>query len=180
MSGGATLSLPLLDRVRIAAPCTVRWEDMHGDDRLRRCDQCSLNVHNLSAMTSAEVEAFLAPYATPDADGNTPRLCGHIFKRRDGTILTADCPVGLAAVRARAHRAVARVATAVGLTTLVAWAAARESQAIPFSKVQPLGSIATWLRGAPTLPTPRVYGFDGEVSFVPAAAPAPPSGGVKQ
>ena len=37
MSGTTTISLPLLDSVRIATPCDARWENMCGDERKRRC-----------------------------------------------------------------------------------------------------------------------------------------------
>ena len=32
-----TQSLNLLDRVRIASPCSASWSDMAGDDRVRFC-----------------------------------------------------------------------------------------------------------------------------------------------
>jgi len=37
-----------LDHVRIAAPCPADWDRMLGNDRVRFCGQCSLNVYNLS------------------------------------------------------------------------------------------------------------------------------------
>ena len=46
----------LLDQVGIASPCTASWEAMAGDDRVRFCRQCSLNVYNLSGMTKLEAE----------------------------------------------------------------------------------------------------------------------------
>lgn len=146
---------------------------MHGDDRTRRCDRCSLNVHNISAMTSEEAEAFLASYLTPSADGTTPRLCGHLHLRADGTVITADCPVGLAAARARAHRALARVAAVVGLTAAVSWVAARQSS-VSFAHAQPLNTIATWLQGKP-VQTPVQALVDGMI-ILPRSQP-PLSGG---
>lgn len=146
---------------------------MTGDERTRHCGQCNLAVHNISAMARPEAEAFLARHF--DADNNVRgRVCAQFYRRTDGTILTADCPVGLAAVRARARRTIARAAAAIGLTTLVAWAAARESQSAPFAYSQPLATIAVWLR-QPTAPPP-MPAIAGKISVGrPVALPAAPA-----
>jgi hypothetical protein len=89
-----------LDHLRIASPCPVGWEQMSGDDRVRFCEQCSLRVYNISAMTRSEAEALIA-----NTEG---RICARLFRRSDGTIITKDCPVGLRAIRRR----VAKVAGA--------------------------------------------------------------------
>lgn len=36
----------ILNRVYIAAPCSVPWDSMEGDERIRHCQQCKLNVYN--------------------------------------------------------------------------------------------------------------------------------------
>jgi hypothetical protein len=77
---------PLLDTLRIASPCKESWEGMVGDDRTRFCKRCDKDVHNVSAMTRVEAESFLQ-----SVSGS---VCVQMFKREDGTILTADCPVG--------------------------------------------------------------------------------------
>jgi hypothetical protein len=59
----------LLDRVSIAKPCKADWAQMTGDDRVRRCDLCSLDVYDLSAMPRPEAEAFVAGRAA--AGGRT-------------------------------------------------------------------------------------------------------------
>ncbi|MCC6660018.1 MAG: hypothetical protein IT437_03940 [Phycisphaerales bacterium] len=107
-----TVHLGLLDSVRIASPCPMRWEHMSpvGDGRTtRHCGQCDLHVHNLSAMTRDEAESFLASRA------GGGRTCAGFFRRADGTILTRDCPVGVRALRAAAVRTAGRVAAAVVL-----------------------------------------------------------------
>lgn len=73
-------------KIKIASPCTMRWEDMSGDERLRFCQHCQKHVYNFSAMTTAEVSALIR-----EKEG---KLCGRIFQRADGRVLTADCPVG--------------------------------------------------------------------------------------
>lgn len=82
-----------LNNVRIASPCAKKWEELAGDERVRFCAHCQLNVYNFSAMTKAEVESFLMK-----AEG---RVCGRVYRRADGTMLTQDCPVGLRAVKQR-------------------------------------------------------------------------------
>jgi hypothetical protein len=96
-----------LDRVRVAAPCPADWEQMLGDERVRFCGQCSLNVYNLSGMTKREAETLLAK-----TEG---RLCVRYYRRADGTILTRNCPVGLRALKRRVNQiASAALSTVVG------------------------------------------------------------------
>jgi hypothetical protein len=49
-----------LDRIAVASPCPVAWDDMAGNERVRFCDQCSLNVYDISVMTKSEAESFIA------------------------------------------------------------------------------------------------------------------------
>ncbi len=84
---------PSLELIQIASPCAANWEDMVGDERSRHCSACNLKVYNLSDMSRDEATAFMA-----QREGRT---CVRMFKRADGTVMTRDCPVGLAAVRAK-------------------------------------------------------------------------------
>src|SRR5438045_4063768 len=94
-----------LNLVRIAAPCPAEWEKMAGDDRIRHCSECNLNVYNLSAMTEIEIQRLLAK--------STGRVCARFYRRADGTMLTQDCPRGIRAVVRRASRAAVAVVTAL-------------------------------------------------------------------
>jgi hypothetical protein len=67
---------------------------MFGNDRMRFCGQCKLNVYNLSGMSREEAENLVM-----NAEG---RLCVRFYRRLDGTIITENCPVGWARVKARA------------------------------------------------------------------------------
>lgn len=69
---------------------------MVGNDRVRFCGQCSLNVYNLSAMTQEEALDLIAT--------REGRLCVRLYKRADGTVISQDCPRGLEAVRRRVRR----------------------------------------------------------------------------
>jgi hypothetical protein len=77
-------ALTILDDICIATPCRANWDDMTGDDRVRECALCARSVYNIAAMTSEEATALIA--------GREGRLCARLFRRADGTIVTADCP----------------------------------------------------------------------------------------
>jgi hypothetical protein len=95
-----------LDNVRVAAPCPADWDGMYGNERMRFCDQCQLNVYNLSEMSRADAERLIG-----QAEG---RLCVRYYRRRDGSIMTRNCPVGLRALKRR----LSRVATAAASSIL--------------------------------------------------------------
>jgi len=89
-------SVDPLKSLRVAAPCPVAWETMAGDDRVRHCTLCSLNVYNFAEMTRDEVRELI--------ERSEGRVCGRLYRRADGTVLTRDCPSGLRAVRQRVTR----------------------------------------------------------------------------
>src|SRR5262245_1344011 len=122
-----------LDEIRIASPCRVPWGSMQGDDRVRHCSECKLQVYNIAALPRDEAEELLQ---------RTGRLCLRLFRRSDGTVLTQDCPVGWRAVRRKAARLVAATAAMLSCLTLGA----------TFGRAQPaagrsglLAMIARWL-----------------------------------
>jgi hypothetical protein len=94
-----------LDNVRIAAPCPANWDSMYGNERVRFCEECQLNVYNLSAMSRADAEHLVA-----QAEG---RLCVRYYRRRDGSIITQNCPIGLRALKRRLSRVATAIATSV-------------------------------------------------------------------
>jgi hypothetical protein len=134
-----TVKLGVLDQVKIASPCPVAWADMQGDDRTRHCDQCNLNVHNISDMTRDEAEAFLVQAASTGG-----RVCAGFWRRDDGTILTKDCPVGLAAVRAAFARRLSRVAAGFALVFSAITAMGMRSRADEnrLKEMEPFSGIA--------------------------------------
>jgi len=77
----------------IAAPCSIPWESMEGDERQRNCSGCSRIVYNISDMTRTEAEDFLRANGTSQ--------CMRFFRRQDGTIMTDDCPRALRKIRDR-------------------------------------------------------------------------------
>jgi hypothetical protein len=77
-----------LDQLRIAKPCTASWREMQGDDQRRFCAQCKKNVYNVAGMTEQQVRDLISK--------SEVLPCLRLSKRTDGTIITGDCPVGVA------------------------------------------------------------------------------------
>jgi hypothetical protein len=99
-----------INALRVAKPCSVGWDSMDGDDRSRMCAQCSLTVYNLEGLSKNEVF---------DLVGNgSERVCVRLRRRSGGTVITRDCPKGLAAYRRRLGRlASAAFAAILGLVS---------------------------------------------------------------
>ncbi|MFO0550068.1 MAG: hypothetical protein U0271_16855 [Polyangiaceae bacterium] len=100
-----------LENVQIATPCHAKWEDMTGDDRVRHCHACNKSVFNVENLTRAEALELLG--ASPDG-----QVCLRLYRRADGTVMTADCAVGVRAKKVRRlvvlGAGLAAAATAVG------------------------------------------------------------------
>lgn len=139
------VTLPLLDRVKVASPCRERWEDMTGDERVRNCGRCEKDVYDLSAMTASEAEKVLATRGA--------NLCVRFYRRADGTVMTSDCPEG---VRRRHQRYL--VAAGVALTVAVgaagaAGGAAHRRSFVTMGEVEPSSiSQVDNLKPLPELP----------------------------
>lgn len=98
-----------LDQISVASPCTADWNEMSGNDQVRFCGLCQLNVYNLSGMSREEAESLVRQ--------NEGKLCVRLFRREDGTLLTRDCPVGLQALHRRRLKKLGNLAAAVTLIT---------------------------------------------------------------
>lgn len=145
---GRRAKLPVLEEVRVAAPCSARWDDMIGDAQVRFCTHCEKNVYNLSEMTRVEAEGLLR-----EREGS---LCVRLYQRADGTVLTADCKVG---VRRRRVRRVAGVA--VGGGVLAAAASGLFAASVTQGEMQ-----------SPIAPAAQVgHATMGAVAFDPEEAP---------
>lgn len=117
-----------INSLRIASPCSVGWENMTGNERTRHCELCSLNVYNVSELTTIQVERLI--------QAREGRLCIRMYRRSDGTVLTRDCPVGLRAVQKRVARfAGATLATVLGLFS-VSFGQKADKDPIDASKVK--------------------------------------------
>ncbi|MEM7228599.1 MAG: hypothetical protein AAF432_07270 [Planctomycetota bacterium] len=136
-----------LEQLEIASQCDASWDDMAGDERRRFCDQCSLHVYNVAGMTREDAEAMI--------ESHEGRLCMRLYRREDGTVMTSDCPVGLAAVRAAARRAVGRVASCAAFVLATVFAALQGTSSrhdIGGLEDSPVvSSVNSWLNPPPGL-----------------------------
>ncbi len=143
----------LLDNVRIASPCPAEWDEMIGDDRVRYCGQCTKNVYNLSAMSREDAEALLRAGFEREGLGGDG-VCVRIYRRADGTVLTADCPDG-------ARRKKRRLALfgAVGAGLMAATALGAELSCAPVTVTQGSPPMPTHVMGeVPTMGEPATMG----------------------
>ena len=119
-----------LDRVGVAKPCKANWDEMAGDDRVRHCGSCDLDVFDISAMRRDEAEEFLA------ARAGAGRTCIRFFRRADGRLLTRDCPVGVrAAWRRMTWAAAALLAGGFAAAAMFAPRGSGVSHVTPFKEV---------------------------------------------
>ncbi|MGB7730842.1 MAG: carboxypeptidase-like regulatory domain-containing protein [Candidatus Acidiferrum sp.] len=82
---------------------------MPGNDRVRYCPECKLNVYNFSALSAREIDRLVLKH-----EG---RLCGRYFQRADGTMLAQNCPVAVRAMlRWTSHAAAAVMAALVSVS----------------------------------------------------------------
>ena len=143
----------VLENIRIATPCSADWDDMAGDERVRFCGKCEKNVYNLSAMTREAGEALVR-----EKEG---RLCVRMYQRQDGTVLTADCPVGVqrARLRARVWARISGAAAAAGLVLGLFGGRARADLAVDGKKVpakqQPQPDPHVRVLGGAVAPNPQ-------------------------
>ena len=159
-------------QIRIASPCKEKFEAMSGDERTRHCARCRMTVFNVKELTEVEVRALFLK-----AEG---RVCGRIYRRPDGTVLTKDCPTGLAAVRRKAAvavmMAVALLLTVVGFRIGSSHASSPGSGGGWFERTV----TARFLAARETLRGTRTFGplinelypvevFDGEMEALPAS-----------
>ncbi|WP_437510009.1 hypothetical protein [Sorangium sp. So ce1099] len=179
LDGITARRVPLLDSLRVASPCNASWDEMAGDDRVRFCQHCEKNVYNLSEMPRGEAERLVRAAAGD--------LCVRLYQRADGTVLTADCPVG---VNRRRIRNLTAAAVGGGLLAAgMALASASSSSRVvmgdraepPPRAVEPDGVVAMGgLLPRPSPPQPGaseriVMSIANRPAFPHAPAPAAPA-----
>jgi len=144
-------------QLKISTPCPVSWDSLVGNDRIRACAQCGLNVYNLAAMSPSELEQVVRK-----TEG---RLCGRLYVREDRTATASECPRAVVRKRIRAALAVAAALLIGGL----AWGLASVEK--PRRTLYPawVQSVLEWID-----PTPKQY-LMGKVSCPPPKSPSLPS-----
>lgn len=129
-----------LNNLTIPSPCPTDWESMIGNDQVRFCKHCNLDVHNLSQMTRAKAERLVAR--------SNGRLCVRYHHDPTGKPLTL--PVGRKLHRI--SRRVSRIAAGAFTATLSVTSAVAQTctsyqagNANPVSATKP---IARWGLGS--------------------------------
>lgn len=132
-------------RLRVASPCTEDWEGMTGNHLVRYCGKCEKSVYNLSELT--------APEATRLVEQMEGRMCATFYTRRDGSVLTADCPVGARKVRRKRQV----IAAAFGaLAGLFGWAFRPAPAHVMGDVAEP--RVAGGIEATPSPPETRLIG----------------------
>ena len=109
--------------IKVAKPCSESWEAMPGDARVRHCGGCDRDVHNLAAMTPAQIDALLAKPG--------PLPCMRIVRNVDGSLMTA---------RVEQKPGVIRRASRI-LSTVMLMAGSASAQTGNTSKPKPIASL---------------------------------------
>jgi hypothetical protein len=127
-----------LEVIDIPRPCPADWNAMHGNTQVRFCDHCQLHVYNLSAMTRDAAQQLIA-----EKEG---KLCARLYRRVDGTVITADCGGGWKLRAKKLGRVLAGACAAVlgGMFVTHAWADAAEVR----GQVAVQGDVAMPMQGS--------------------------------
>jgi ankyrin repeat protein len=135
------------DRMIIPAPCEADWDSMAGNDQVRFCEHCNLQVNNLSNMTRQKAMRLVAR-----SEG---RLCVRYIRTSDGAVLTKDGSEKLHRIARRVSRIAAGAFTAtLSLSSAVtqtrtALPETRTTAALAFGMESPsLSGVVTDLNGA--------------------------------
>lgn len=83
-------NLDELGVIKRASPCSAKWSSMEGGERVRSCGRCQRHVYKVENLTSFQVRDLVV-----EQEG---RPCMRFFQRSDDTLLTRDCPRGIAAL----------------------------------------------------------------------------------
>lgn len=149
---GTRRALPFLNEVRVATPCTASWDEMVGDERSRFCAGCQKDVFDLSGMSGEQAEAFVRERAAiPE------KTCIRFYRRTDGTVMTNDCPTGVAR---RRRRVVAGMAVGAGVAAAgVAYALGVGQTKVTMGELEALPPVAKIeIQGQPPAPPQLMMG----------------------
>jgi hypothetical protein len=152
-----------LNDIRVASPCTADWDKMIGDERKRFCEACGQSVYNVESLRRDEVANLLA---------RGDSVCMRLFRRPDGTLMTADCPVGKRRIRLK------QIATVVGGSLLAGVAAAVVAHEVRESKLHEIYTVEVSAEGhhhrlaTQTPAITHMNGRDAAPALPPPLAPA--------
>jgi hypothetical protein len=145
----------------VSTPCPKTWKELAGNDRVRYCGQCHLNVYNLAEMKPAEIEQLVHKTGG--------RLCGQLYVRKDRTATLRDCPTGRSNV---VWRRIRKAAAAIAV--LILGLGCRSLKRPDMSDwPQWVQAVANWVD--PELPHPPLKML-GEILCIPTLPSVPPAG----
>jgi hypothetical protein len=161
---------PVTDFLDLPTPCEVAWNDMGEGNGVRHCARCHEDVHDLSALSAADVERLL--------EAAQWGVCVSFLVDREGNMVTREARdpekhrLPLAAVpsrrsSSRAQRAfhtmaaVAATSAGLGLATGCSTPSSRETD--PVTGAHPEAAAAPVASAAPS------------VAPIPSAAVVPPA-----
>jgi hypothetical protein len=102
-----------LNNLTIPSPCIADWNSMIGNDQVRFCEHCSLEVHNLSQMTHNQAQRLVAR--------SKGRLCVRYYQDPTGRPVTLPVRQKLHHISRRVSRIAAGAFTAsLSVTSAVA------------------------------------------------------------
>ena len=99
-----------LNAIEVETPCAIPWDSLQGDNRVRYCGHCRQNVYNIGSLSRAEAVRLVSV--------REGRPCVRFHRRRDGTVVTADCWTRLRAARRKGLLAFAAVLIVLGAVEL--------------------------------------------------------------
>ena len=155
-----------LDDLTIATPCEVPWESLAGDDRVRHCGRCRQNVYNVESFERAEALQLI--------QAREGRLCLRLYRRADGTLVTADCWSRLRAARRRGLVAFAAALVVVAWAQLWAVAVGLYGLRRVAGGGRTMGDVAPVTAPQPRLPEPEPLTVPEPTTEAPPPPPAPP------
>lgn len=134
----------LLRSLSIKTPCSASWEEMRGNEQVRFCQHCDLNVTDVSHLTTQAAISLVL------RSGGS--VCLRIHRDPAGEIATPSAPQRLHTITRRASRIAAGAFTAVmGLSTTAyaqsASTAPNSNQPVATAAAKLTGRGNTWLRG---------------------------------
>jgi hypothetical protein len=94
-----------LETINLVFSCPMAWDKMIGDNQIRYCPECKLNVYNISNLNNTE--------ATNLINSNENRLCIKFYRRADGTVLTKDCSIRIKVIKKKIATNTAVVSLAI-------------------------------------------------------------------
>jgi hypothetical protein len=171
-----------LDNLHIATPCRADWERMEWEDEeghVRFCRTCEKNVYNISLMSRAEALDLIR--------AKEGQLCLRLAKRKDGTLITNDCPVGQSKRQTKRRFAGIAGALLIALSPSALSSALRQAsidllRVVPgmggvidtVDDSTPVGSIVAWWQDR-TAPTDEVMGLIAISPLPPPTTNLPPN-----